>query len=231
MRRKRLVTAGLILGAGGLLAGGFGWALKQEPDFYADEPPVGRVEAADKGYELVTRVQELKNAVRSKAEWGAAFTADDLNCFFRETMADGSGLTAFLPPGFHSPRVSVDGDVIRLGMRYGCGFWSTVVWVELRAWLAAEDVNVIALEILGIHAGGLPVGSQSILDSITEAAHDSNVDVTWYRHDGHPVGLFRFYADQLQPTTQIHTFRVKDGTVTVGGQTRLDPSLAGREAE
>jgi hypothetical protein len=229
-RRSVLLAVGLLAAAAGLVGGVFATALKQEPDFYADAPdPPSRFEDADKGYALVTRVQDLKNDIRSKPEWGASFRADDLNCFFREAMAQGNGLSGFLPAGFHSPRVSVDGDTVRLGVRYGSGFWSTVVWVEMRAWLVPNDVNVIALELCGMQAGGVPIGCQSLLDGISEAAHDSNVDVTWYRKDGNPVGLFRFYADQLRPTTRIRTFKVADGTVTVAGRTRQEVAGAGRD--
>jgi hypothetical protein len=232
-RRSILLTAGLVVSAAGLVGGAVGTALKQEPEFYADAPEPAFSETTERASALVTRVQDLKNDIRSKPAWGATFRADDLNCFFRETMADGSGLTALLPPGCSAPRLSIDGDRIRLGARYGCGFWSTVVWVELKAWLVTDDVNVIALEICGLQAGGLPIASQSLLDSISEAAHDSNVDVTWYRHEGNPVGLFRFYANQLAPATQIQSFRVADGTVTVAGRTRLEtaagPVLAADE--
>lgn len=223
MRRKSvLLTLGLIVSAAGGTAAVLGSLLKQEPEFYAEVPEAARVDSTERMSVLVTRVQDLKNDIRSKPDWGASFRADDLNCFFREAMTDRTGLAALLPPGCSAPRVSIDGDRIRLGVRYGCGFWSTVVWVEMRAWLVKNDVNVIALELCGFHAGGLPISCQSLLDAITEAAHDSNVDVTWYRHDGNPVGLFRFYADQLRPTTQVQMFRVADGTISVAGRTRIE---------
>jgi hypothetical protein len=228
MRRKSLfLTLTILAVVGGAVAGVLGLLLKQEPEFYAAPPePVTSWETKEQAAILVTRVQDLKNDIRSKTEWGAAFRAEDLNCFFRENLSAGGGLTCALPKGCHSPRVTIDGDRIKLGLQYGTGFWSTVVWVEMRAWLVKNEVNVIALELCGLKAGALPLGCQSLLDAITEAAHDSNIEVTWYRHDGNPVGLFRFYADQLRPTTQIHTFRVADGTVTLGGRTRLDLTSA-----
>jgi hypothetical protein len=230
MRRKSLIlTLAILLATAAGVAGVLGVLLKHEPEFYATEPvaaPAGWEEVQTQSAILVTRVQDLKNDIRSKPEWGASFRAEDLNCFFRENLSADGGLTDLLPPGCHSPRVTIDGDKIRLGLQYGTGFWSTVIWVEMRAWLVKDETNVIALELCGLRAGALPLGCQSLLDSITEAAHDSNIDVTWYRHNGNPVGIFRFYAGQLQPTTQIHTFRVADGVVTLGGRTRLDTAIA-----
>jgi len=87
-------------------------------------------------------------------------------------------------------------------------------------------LNTVAVEFCKVTAGAVPIGSQSQLDKITEAAKDSNIDVMWYRHDGNPVGLFRFYADQSRPTTHIRTVAVGDGRVTIGGKSLIDPTLA-----
>ena len=89
----------------------------------------------------------------------------------------------------------------------------------------ADQTNVVAVELCDLRAGGLPFGSQSILDWIAEAARDSNVEVTWYRHKSNPVGLFRFYANQPQPPTQILTLEVKDGTFTIAGRSLSDQPL------
>lgn len=224
MRRKPLLlTTAILSAAAAAVVGVLGLLLKHEPEFYAAHEPYG-CEAQEQSAMLVTRVQDLKNDIRSKAEWGAVFRAEDLNCFFQENLSQGGGLTGVLPKGCHSPRVTINGDRLKLGLQYGSGFWSTVIWLEMRAWLVKDETNLIALELCGLKAGALPLGCQSLLDSISEAAHDSNIDVTWYRNDGNPVGMFRFYADQLRPTTQIHTFRVSDGAVTIAGRTRLDTS-------
>ena len=223
MRRKSiLLTLLILLGAAAFTFGTLYVVLTNEPAFYAAVAEPSGMESGEKSAQFVTRVQDLKNDIRSKPDWGAAFRADDLNSFFRENFSEGGGLTGVLPAGFHSPRVTVEGDRLRLGLRYGQGTFSAVFSVEMRAWLVKDEVNLIALELCSLNAGSMPIGCQSLLDNITEAAHDSNVDVTWYRHDGNPVGLFRFYADQLRPTTQIHTFRVAEGTVTMAGRTRLE---------
>ena len=60
----------------------------------------------------------------------------------------------------------------------------------------------------GLRAGQLPITSQSILDSIAEAARGSNIEVTWYRNGSNPVGLFRLYADQPRPAAQVLTLEV-----------------------
>jgi hypothetical protein len=220
------MTIALVLSVTAAVVGGLFLLVKREPGFYAATAGEAGWGSREKSARLVTRVQDLKNDIRSKPEWGDTFTTADLNCFFAENMSRKGGLCSILPDGFHSPRVAVDGDRLKMGFKYREGFWSTVVWVELRVWLVDKETNLVAVEVCDLRAGGLPIGSQSVLDAITEAARDSNIEVTWYRHKSNPVGLFRFYADQAQPTSQILTLEVKDGQLTVAGRTQLEQTAA-----
>jgi hypothetical protein len=223
MRRRRsvLLSIALLIGLLGAAGGLVLFMFKREPRFYAAAATAEVWETRDKSSRLITRAQDLMNDIVTKKEWGDTFTAADLNCFFAEYMGRKGELCALLAEGFHSPRVAVEGDRLKLGFRYREGFWSTVVWVELKVWLVAEDTNVMAVEVCDLRAGAVPIGSQSILDSITEAARGKNVEVTWYRHKGNPVGLFKFYANQTQPSSQIVTLEVKDGQLVIAGRSLL----------
>ena len=225
-RRSLLLTLLILVAAVGTAGGVLAALLKHEPAFYlaaegaasADDPVVCQ--------RFVTRFGDLKNDIRSKPEWGATFTAAELNAFFRQTLCRDGGIPGVLPDGLTDPRVMIDGDRVRLAARYGSGAWSSVVSVEFRAWLVKNETNTVALELVGLWAGGLSLGTQSLLDTITETARDSNVVVTWYRHDGHQVGVFRFYADQARPTTLIRRFKIEDGKVAVTGRSLLDAVAA-----
>lgn len=220
--RSVLLAVGLIALLLAIVGGTVGAVLKQEPVFYVRLGETNDWTAGERASALMTRVQDLKNDIRAKADWAGTFRGDDLNAFCLENLAPGTSYANLLPSGLHSPRVRIEGDRIQLGLRYGDGFWSSIVWVELKAWLVKNDTNVIAVEVCGLKAGNLSIGCQTLLDSLSEAAHESNIDVTWYRHNGNPVGLFRFYADQLRPTTQIHTFKIHDGAIAIAGRTRLE---------
>ena len=76
---------------------------------------------------------------------------------------------------------------------------------------------------------GIRDGRIAAVGRISEAARDSNIEVTWYRNRSNPVGLFKFYADQARPSAQIMTFEVKDGKITVAGRSfdESSPGLAG----
>src|SRR4051812_29511471 len=105
MRRKTvLIAVGIVVTAVAVVVGVLGLLLKSEPEFYAAPDAANGSEAqAQSSAMLVTRVQDLKNDIRSKSEWGAEFRTDDLNSFFGENLSQGGGLTGVLPKGCHSP--------------------------------------------------------------------------------------------------------------------------------
>ncbi|OWK43887.1 hypothetical protein [Fimbriiglobus ruber] len=231
MRRRSFLYTILIIGATlGAVVTVIAVLLKRDPEFYSssesdipDDPTVAPM--------VLTRFSDLQNDMREKANWGGRFTVAELNAFLREHLDDGEGLASVLPSNLHTPRVSIDGDRIRIAARYQLGesaTFSTVVWVDLRIWLVKDELNTIAIELVGAWAGSLPIEwkIQSKLDLITETARDSlNADVTWYRHDGHPVGLFHFYADQRNPTTRFKSIHVSENQVTVTGKSMVDPTM------
>lgn len=216
-RRSRVLAVLIVVVAAAAVVGGLGYLVKREPDYYArpNEATLDPFTSAN----VLTRFGDLKNDIRSKGEWGAAFTADELDAFLRENMEDDGFLRAVLPPSFHDPRVVVDGDRLKMAVRYGDGFFSSVVNIELKAWLVGEELNTVAVEVVDLSAGSLPIGAKWLLDKITEAANEGNVEVRWYRHDGHPVGLFHFYANQARPATQIRAVSIADGQIVVAGRT------------
>ncbi|MCS7022052.1 MAG: hypothetical protein NZU63_09515 [Gemmataceae bacterium] len=217
-----LLPGGILISVLGLLLG----LLKAEPAFYRQAHPPDNYDTREKASHLLTRIQDLKYEIRTRPSWGIRLRADELNCFFAETMGPTGSLVGWLPPGFHSPRLAIEGDRLYLGVRYGRGWWSIVVSLQLRLWLVANEVNVVAVEVSDLRLGRLGLAAQSILDALAEAAHACHVDVHWYRHGGHPVGLFRFFPDQPQPVSQILTLEVHDGALTVAGRTRVEAMAA-----
>ncbi len=226
-RRKLFLALAILLSAVGGTFTALLSAAKREPAFYAAANQPGDYDTHERSARMLTRVVELQNDIRARDEWGDTFSAEDLNAFFVENLGPKGRLIESLPKGFHSPRVAIDGDRLFLGVKYREGFWSTVVWLELRVWLVAEQTNVAAVEVCNLKAGRLPFGSQTILDKIADIARESSIEVTWYRHGSNPVGLFRFFAKQPRVTSQVMTLEVKDGKIVVAGRSFLEGAPAG----
>jgi hypothetical protein len=150
------------------------------------------------------------------------FTDKQINSFFDADFGRLCRADKILPEGISAPRVAIEPDKIRLAFRYGTGPWSTVVSIDLRVWLAAKEVNVVALELQALHAGSLPVSAQSLLERIYETARQQNIDVSYYRHNGNPVALLRFQADQRTPTVQLQRLELQQGLIRISGRS-IDP--------
>jgi hypothetical protein len=226
-RRRAIVAILLVASAVAGVVTGLAAAIRQEPDFYAaagvpapdDEVVAGAV---------ITRYGDLQNDMLSRAEWGASFSDAEINALLRQHLDDSEGFAGSLPPELAGVRVAIQGDRLKIAARYEddldvFGWFSTVGSVELKVWLT-EDVNTVAVQVCDVKAGALSVGARRWLDKITEVARDRNIDVTWYRYEGQPVGLFKFYANQARPTTQIRTVQVADGRITVGGRWLAQPT-------
>jgi len=228
LKRRFWIKVFILLGALGLSLGVLAYLLKQTPEFYRVAPTVDS--EATLGSDVLTRFGDLRNDILSQPDWGSSFTAEELNAFLRDHMDDREGLAGLLLGGMKSPRVAIEGDRLKFAARVHWGdseTFSTILSVELKVWLVSREVNTLAVELVGAWAGGLPItslpfGPQTQLDSITENARQSNIAVTWYRHDGNLVGLFRFYADQPQPLVQIRTTKISEGRLTIAGRTRLE---------
>ena len=234
-RRNAIITSLLLLITVAASVGGLGYALKTVPAFYHDAQE-GLACDPMAAAAVVTRFGDLKNDIRSKTEWGATFTDAELNAFLQVHLGQEGGFASVVPRGFHAPRLRILGDRIFLAARYGSGFWSTVLSMEMKLWLVKDHTNLVALELCGVRAGILPVGTQSILDRISEASRESNIVITWYRHNGNAVGLCHFYADQPRPTTQIARFVAADGKLTIAGRSHLElpqavPVVVGAEID
>ena len=78
MRRRRrtiLLTTALLIGIVAVFGGGLLYAAKREPEFYTRTPCPADWDAREKSAKLLTRIQDLKNEIRSRSEWGDSFTA------------------------------------------------------------------------------------------------------------------------------------------------------------
>jgi len=225
-RRRSIVLTLLILliAVSGLLGGVYLFARRQ-PDFYREasrEDVVDPISAA----EIFTRYGDVRNDILNAPEWAASFEADKVNAFLREHFAKGASLEKSLDGKLTDPRVAIDGDKLILAATYQAAPYpnwesdrtTTVVSVELKLWVVPKQPCTVAVEVCAMKAGAIPIGSQRYLDRLGEAARDNNIDVTWYRKDGHPVGLFRFYANQPRPTRFIRAVTVADGRFAISGK-------------
>ena len=194
--------------------------VRYEPRWYgqAELPPGPQRQQNSETF--CTAFGGLLTDISSEPRWGASFSDEQINAYLEEGFVQ-SGLSArVLPEHISRPRVRIEADRIRLAFRYGRGAWSTVVSIDLRAWLAPREPNVMCLELEAFHVGALPLAVQSILERISEAGRQNGIDVSWYRNPetGKPVAVLRFQADQPKPTLELSALHLGQGVLTIQGK-------------
>jgi hypothetical protein len=219
MRRRSFARAfaclALLLAVGLSVAG---MLLRREPASYREITVPEGPERARLAGEFSNGMLRLADNIKTGTDdrWSESFTAEQMNCYFAH---DFERVRPFrLPDGVHSPRVSIRPNQLRLAFRYGHDFFSSVVTVDLNVWLVANEANVVAVEVAGLHAGVMPVTMQSMLERIAEVGRQWNFEVNWYRHDGNPVALVRFQPDRPNPSVVLQRLELQDGKIFVEGK-------------
>jgi hypothetical protein len=211
---------------GGLTSLTLFFILKHQPTFYRSATMPEGEDRRGLSREFESRWTSLGNSIYNQyPDWWEVFTADQINAFLQEGFIQSWGGDNNLPDGFHDMRVQIEEGKLRLGCRYGAGFWSSVLSIDVKMWLVAREVNLIGVEILSLRAGALPISRQFVLDYITEAARRSNIEVTWFHREGNPVAILKLQADQTRPTIQLQRFELQQGKIVVVGRS-TDPHVS-----
>jgi hypothetical protein len=215
-RKSLLIGLGVFLVVLGSAVAGLALLVRHVPGFYrrsAVPPGPARV-LHSKAF--VKECLDLTTSISCQKKWTAVFTEAQINSYFEEHFIQHHQDQIFLRPGLSSPRVAIDPDQVRLAFRYGKGAWSTIVSISLRVWLPKKEANVVALELRGLHAGSLPITSQSLLDHISEICQSQSIDVKWHRYQGNPVALLRFPSNPSRPSVQLCQLELRHGMLVIG---------------
>jgi hypothetical protein len=227
MRRRAILGVVIIL-VMVLVTTGSGLALlaKHVPAFYERTalPPGAERDALARDFNV--RSADLFSKVGGDRPWEQQFTQEQINGYFQGQDNPGELSTSLvrIPEEINDVRVAFENDLVRVGFRYGDDPWSCIVSVEFRVWLVARKTNVIALELCDFRAGALPLGTRSLIDYITETARQQNIDVTWFRHAGHPIVLLQLQANQPRPTFQLRRVEVVPGRFVIASSPTHEPS-------
>jgi hypothetical protein len=216
-RRSFFVAIGIVVLLGGTLGTGLLLLLRYEPTYYSEALPPEGEQRQRQSKEFLTEFSELQSNL-NLPEWSARFTDQQINSFLNETFAQTGLAEKLLPEGITDLRVAFEPEHMRLAFRYRGGLVNTVVSVTLRFWLPRTETNVLAVQLEGFRAGLVPFTAQWLLEHISETARQNGIEVTWYRHEGHPVALVRFQADQARSTLQFKGVQFEQGQVIIHGR-------------
>jgi hypothetical protein len=228
-RRSVFVALAIVV----LLTGSVGTVLvlllRYEPYHHRSSatPEGARRVAQSKAF--YSKLSDLLSEMNGTAPWWETFTDEQINSYLNEGFVHSHLGDRLLPEGIREPRVFFEPERMRLSFRYRSPFISTVVSVTLRVWLPENEANVVAVCLESIKAGLVPYSASWLLEHIAETARQNGIEVTWYRHEGYPVALLRFQADQPRPTLQLKAVRLQQGSITIHGQSNQSWTAAPAE--
>jgi hypothetical protein len=207
------------------LVGGAGLVLYlivgYEPEIYSEaRAPEGDLRVKE-SLECLGEFANLKtNAQGADSDWYVQFKDEQLNSYLEEGFIKEGLASRLLPESVSRPHFVFEPNKVHVAFRYGSGGWNTIISIDLRVWLAKEEMNAVALELEGLRAGALPISGQWLLEEIAQDARKNGhgLDVTWYRLNGHPVALLRFQADQAHPTLLLQDVHLEKGSLTIRGR-------------
>ena len=195
-----------------------------EPDFYVRGAlPPGEERRRHSG-EFQSDFLSFCNTINSSSQdpkFSASFTDLRINSYFDEDFVRSGIAQRVLPEGITQPRIAIEPKKIRLAFRYGSGAWSAVISIDLRVWLADRNRSIVGLELQSLHAGSVPISAQSLLERVSEAARQQNIEVTWYRLNGNPAALLRFQADRQHPTIKLQQLQLLQGMLLICGSSAV----------
>jgi hypothetical protein len=124
-----------------------------------------------------------------------------------------------LPPEVHNPRVAIRPEGAKIGWLWNSDELSAVFSLDVL--LGLTEPNRIALTIRGARAGTVPLPLSQVLDTVTAAAHEMNLQLAWKKSGGHPVALITVPAPESkeQKTIVVETIELRDGALYLAGRT------------
>lgn len=194
------------------LLGGAYYAAQQVRPFYAQALTI-EPEVLERGrLEMESRATALYSDAKQIGRWQALFTAEQINCWLATQLAQSSG--ADLPANFRDPRVAIAHDVLTLGFRTSAGGVETVVSVDAAASLT--DDGAVAIELIAVKAGTLPLPVLQLADQLADACKKMKLPVRWTRNGGKPVALVEIKTSE---PIYVDAIQLDDGQLYVEGHT------------
>ncbi len=219
MARKFRLAAIVVLVAAGIIAAAVGsvyWAMGRVRPFYASAIQLDPQTLETGSRELESRATALYSEARQPGEWQAAFTAEQINGWLALKLAEVYGDA--LPREISGPRVAIDDDRFTLGFRARRGGVDTVVSADATVMLT--EGGEIAIRLLSVEAGALPLPVMQIADEISRACQQLQLPVRWTQDAGQPVALVDVSQDATK-AKRIHldTVELRDGALYLAGHT------------
>lgn len=179
-----MVFMGLLLIAAAF--GFFSYQVQQVPEFYERAIAAPVVEQKQAAEQFEHQAIELQNQIRREHDWQVEITADEVNGWLATVLPE--KFPGTLPPEVSEPRVAIDQNRLHIAAKVQTRGITTVVSIELSAFLTAEP-NTVAIRIHKVAAGNIPLPLAKYLEQITAEAAKRNLLIRWQQVEGDPQAI------------------------------------------
>ena len=189
-------------------------ALQHVPELYREALLVEKKDSD----EMVSRTTALISDVKKGGDWGAHFTAKQINSWLEFDLPKNHPQS--LPGALEQPRVAIKPDRMLIFCRFKEGDFKSVVTLTVEPYLT-EKPNVLALRICKARAGAVPWPLDQVLQGFREAAKQQGVHLQWQQAEGDPVALITIPppGDESDQIIRIKTLMLEDGKIYLTGTT------------
>jgi hypothetical protein len=211
-----IVTA-VVLAFGGVAAYSAYKASQRVPEFYREAISVAPQDQHPARDAFVAQATALAGDLHGEGRWQSLFTVEQINGWLALELAE--NYPDLMPGELHDPRISISDNEATIGCRYGSGELATVLSLTFDAYL--QEPNVVALRIRHARAGALPVPLAQVLDSISHAARELNLQLEWRKSHGDPVALVTLPQprDGQDANLRVETLELRQGELFIAGTT------------
>jgi hypothetical protein len=187
-RKQRIAAIALLISTTTLVTvvlGSVYVAMSRVRPFYAEALRLDPQKLETGSRELESRATALYSEARQPGQWQAAFTADQINGWLALQLAE--VYADALPEAISEPRVAIEDDHLTIGFRARRGGVETVVSADATVMLT--DEGDVAIRLLSVQAGALPLPVMQVADDVSEACQKLSLPVRWTQVDGQPVAI------------------------------------------
>jgi hypothetical protein len=211
----------LVLVVLAFCAGGLYYATQRVPDFYVEalENTPAAEQQREQSDALERDALRLHNESGHVGDWEAVFTDTQLNAWLAVDLPEKHGNA--LPNGISEPRVKITAERVMIAFQYEQEGVSTVVSVAAELYLT-DTPNQLAVRILGVHAGWLPVPLKRYLDEMSERTRAQGIPVFWTQEREDPVALVQLptdHPDFANRGVELKSVELREGEIRFAGRT------------
>ena len=194
-------------------------ASQHVPEFYAQAIAVPPQSQQDDSERMLKQVTALYSDLQDRGRWQEVFKAQTINGWLAVDLPQNH--PTLVSGGMHDPRVEIGPQGITLACQFDRSGFHGVVSLEISAFRESDDV--VGLRVHKARLGAIPWSLRSILDTITDAAKKSNVDLRWRQTDSDPVALIKITSAKGNRKQIVHidTIRLEEGQLVVAGTTEM----------